>query len=208
MRAASWTELGRGADTAPLRYAGAAFGVTALRGGRARGRPRMAMARVARVTTLGKDWKSPHERAGRRWRPACASASPMRTCVAASHSARTPTPASRAEEARGSARPMPDGYARRTPEETVFHRVVRRAWPRLRDRCGRRRGPVRAELGARLKNAANGRLRRGTRGVAGCVDDATGRFSNLEPRVLEGALAEFVVWMSYAPCRAMKPRRQ
>jgi hypothetical protein len=29
----------------------------------------------------------------------------------------------------------PDGYARRRPEETALHRVVRRAWPRFRERC-------------------------------------------------------------------------
>ena len=33
------------------------------------------------------------------------------------------------------AQARPDGYARRRPEETALHRVVRRAWPRFRERC-------------------------------------------------------------------------
>ena len=33
------------------------------------------------------------------------------------------------------AQARPDGYVRRRPEETALHRVVRRVWPRFRERC-------------------------------------------------------------------------
>ena len=46
-----------------------------------------------------------------------------------------PGPSRRHAHARGAHVARADGYARRRPEETVLHRVVRRAWPRFRERC-------------------------------------------------------------------------